>query len=137
MENSKFRVHIANDEVRVQSKANSTLKFTYHNQYEEIWKKSEGIAFCKDNLLTFVGPSMITIELFESEIPIEFFELRSKGHYIFCTSHRHIHFHLLGASQLVCDNPKINDYMTIEEIHKLFIEVERIKPLFYLCGLLL
>ena len=139
MENSKFRVNVDIDDfiVYVKNTTNGSLQFTRSDDYEHIWIKTKGLAFYKDNLLSFVGASMLSVDLFQDELAMELYELRSEGHYIFSTSHRHIHFHPMGAMEIICPKLRVNEYMTIEEVQAQATGFNNMNMLFFLCGLIL
>jgi hypothetical protein len=139
MENSKFRVSIDTDDkvVSVKNTTNGSLQFNRSDDYEHIWIKTKGLAFYKDNLLSFVGASMLSVDLFQDELAMELYELRTEGHYIFSTSHRHIHFHPMGATEIFCPKLRVYDNMTIEEVQAQATGFSTMNMLFFLCGLIL
>ena len=139
MENSIFHVilDVVDDIIRVSTKLNIGPKVSYVNEFDNIWIKQRGLVFVKENLLTFVGSSMVTIELFNEEVAIRLYELRSEGHYIFSTSIRHIHFHIEGATRLACENIVIEEHMTIDEIQCRVKSFQNLTPLFFISGLIL
>jgi hypothetical protein len=138
MNNNKFSVSLEENEKTIHVRVkNSPIKMKYSNSYDRVWIKQYGLAFLEKDLLTFVGKSMVTIDISGGEVPMELYELRSEGHYIFVTSHRHIHFHIEGATRIYYDALQLTDMMNIEDVHKNVIDFEDIKPLLFICGLIL
>lgn len=139
MNNEKFSVVVKNqsDVISITSKSHSTLKISYSNTYEDVWIKNQAIVFHKDDLLTFVGLSVITIELYRNEVPLKLYELSTTGHYIFTTSIRDIHFHITGATQIIGDGVMIEDDMSIDAIQAKAFGFDDIKPVVFICGLIL
>jgi hypothetical protein len=138
MNNNKFSVSLEENEKTIHVRVkNSPIKIKYSNSYDRVWIKQYGLVFLEKDLLTFVGKSMVTIDISGGEVPMELYELRSEGHYIFVTSHRHIHFHIEGATHIYYDALQLTDMMNIEDVHKNVIDVEDIKPLLFICGLIL
>jgi hypothetical protein len=139
MNNEKFNVVIENqsDVFNITSKSRSLLKISYSDIYDKDWIKKRGVVLCKNGLLTFVGLSVITIELYRNEVPLELYELSNPGHYIFTTSNRYIHFHIMGATHINADDLIIKDDMSIDEIQSKAFGFSDIKPLVFICGLIL
>ncbi len=80
---------------------------------------------------------MLSVDLFQDELAMELYELRTEGHYIFSTSHRHIHFHPMGATEIFCPKLRVNEHMTIEEVQAQATGFSTMNMLFFLCGLIL